>query len=111
MSINVSEIVLHQLHKTEGENPELATILRENLLDISAEVDQMMLQLHQAYQTKAKAYGVFKAESTFAQQLNRLLEKETDFLPFSHSCVKMLASELIKYPFAEVPNNLSSYIW
>lgn len=101
MSINVSEIVLHQLHKTERENPELHTVLRENLLAISPEVDQMMLQLHQAYQTKAKAYGIFKPESVFAQQLNRLLEQETDFLPFSHSCAKMLATELAKYPFAD----------
>ncbi|HHW7567386.1 TPA: nucleoid-associated protein YejK [Mannheimia haemolytica] len=101
MSINVSEIVLHQLQKTEGENPELNTFLRENLLAISPEVDQMMLQLHQAYQSKAKAYGIFKLESVFAQQLNRLLEQETDFLPFSHSCAKMLAAELIKYPFAD----------
>ncbi|QIM66701.1 nucleoid-associated protein YejK [Mannheimia granulomatis] len=101
MSINVSEIVLHQLQKTDGNAQELKTLLRENLLDISAEVDQMMLQLHQAYQTKAKAYGLFKPESVFAQQLNRLLEKETDFLPFSHSCAKMLAAELIKYPFAD----------
>lgn len=101
MSINVSEIVLHQLQKTEGEPAELRTLLRENLLEISHDVDQMMLQLHQAYQTKAKAYGLFKPESVFAQQLNRLLEKETDFLPFSHSCAKMLAAELIKYPFAD----------
>ncbi|WP_346556684.1 nucleoid-associated protein YejK [Mannheimia haemolytica] len=101
MSINVSEIVLHQLQKTEGENPELNTFLRENLLAISPEVDQMMLQLHQAYQSKAKAYGIFKPESVFAQQLNRLLEQETDFLPFSHSCAKMLAAELIKYPFVD----------
>lgn len=101
MSINVSEIVLHQLQKIEGENPELNTFLRENLLAISPEVDQMMLQLHQAYQSKAKAYGIFKPGSVFAQQLNRLLEQETDFLPFSHSCAKMLAAELIKYPFAD----------
>ncbi|MFA9488132.1 MULTISPECIES: nucleoid-associated protein YejK [unclassified Mannheimia] len=101
MSINVSEVVLHQLNKTEGENPELNTFLRENLLEISPEVDQMMLQLHQAYQGKAKAYGIFKPESVFAQQLNRLLEKEIDFLPFSHSCAKMLATELVKYPFAD----------
>lgn len=101
MSINVSEIVLHQLHKIESDPPELKTLLREKLLDISTEVDQMMLQLHQAYQTKTKAYGIFKDESIFAQQLNRLLEKETDFLSFSHNCARMLASELIKYPFAD----------
>ncbi|KMK51711.1 nucleoid-associated protein NdpA [[Actinobacillus] muris] len=100
MSINVTEIVLHQLHQNDGDTPNLTTILRENLLAISPEVEQMMLQLHQAYQGKAKAYGVFQAESVFAQQLNRLLEGESDFLPFSHSCAKMLATELAKYPFA-----------
>lgn len=99
MSINVTEIVLHQLQQTESEPPALNTVLRDELLAISPEVEQMMLQLHQTYQGKAKAYGVFKAESTFAQQLNRLLEQETDFLPFSHSCAKMLSQELAKYPF------------
>lgn len=49
MSINVTEIVLHQIHQTEGETPELNTVLRDNLLAISPEVEQMMLQLHQAY--------------------------------------------------------------
>lgn len=100
MSINVTEIVLHQLHQGEGESPELTTVLRENLLAVSPEAEQMMLQLHQAYQSKAKAYGIFQAESVFARQLNRLLENETEFLPFSHSCAKMLATELAKYPFA-----------
>ncbi|MCK3656293.1 nucleoid-associated protein YejK [Pasteurellaceae bacterium Macca] len=100
MSINVTEIVLHQLHQSGGETPELTTILREERLPISPEVEQMMLQLHQAYQGKAKAYGVFQSESVFAQQLNRLLEGENDFLPFSQSCAKMLATELAKYPFA-----------
>ncbi|KAE9539207.1 nucleoid-associated protein YejK [Ursidibacter maritimus] len=100
MSITVTEIVLHQLHQTQDEPPQLNTVLRENLLAITPEAEQMMLQLHQTYQGKAKAYGVFKSESTFAQQLNRLLEQETDFLPFSHSAAKMLANELAKYPFA-----------
>lgn len=100
MSINVTEIVLHQLQQTGTESAELTTQLRNETLAISAEVEQMMLQLHQAYQGKAKAYGVFQSESVFAQQLNRLLEGENDFLPFSHSCAKMLATELAKYPFA-----------
>ncbi|MDY5105778.1 MAG: nucleoid-associated protein YejK [Actinobacillus minor] len=99
MSINLTEIVLHQLHQIEGAPPQLETVLRDNLLVIGPETEQLMLQLHQAYQGKAKAYGVFKDESVFAQQLNRLLEKEMDFLPFSHACAKMLASELVKYPF------------
>ena len=100
MSINVTEIVLHQLQQGEGEMPSLTTHLRDNLLVVNADVEQMMLQLHQAYQAKAKAYGIFKSESVFAQQLNRLLEQEVDFLPFSQSCANMLATELAKYPFA-----------
>ena len=57
MSINVTEIVLHQLHQNnENETTQLDTILRDDLLSISPEVEQMMLQLHQAYQGKAKAY-------------------------------------------------------
>lgn len=100
MSINVTEIVLHQLQQGEGEMLSLTTHLRDNLLVVNADVEQMMLQLHQAYQAKAKAYGIFKSESVFAQQLNRLLEKEVDFLPFSQSCANMLATELAKYPFA-----------
>ncbi len=99
MSINVTEIVLHQLDQVASEPATLNTILRDNLLTINADVEQMMLQLHQAYQNKTKAYGIFKTESVFAQQLNRLLEQELEFLPFSHHCAKMLATELIKYPF------------
>ena len=101
MSINLEEIVLHQIqHQVEGENVELKTVLREELLPISPAAEQMMLQLHQAYQNKTKGYGVFKSESVFAQQLNRFLEKETDFLLFSHQSANMLATELAKYPFA-----------
>lgn len=100
MSISVTEIVLHQLQQPQDDTQTLHTVLRDSLLVISPEVEQMMLQLHQAYQGKTKAYGVFKSESIFAQQLNRLLENETDFLPFSHSAAKMLATELTKYPFA-----------
>ncbi|MDP8100640.1 nucleoid-associated protein YejK [Phocoenobacter atlanticus] len=100
MSINVTEIVLHQLTQTESETPELKTVLREKLLEVTPEVEQMMLQLHQAYQGKAKGYGLFQENSNFAQELNRLLEQENDFLPFSYSCTKMLATELVKYPFA-----------
>lgn len=103
MSITVNQIVLHQLIKqtTEDGNVRLNTVLRDDLLQISPEVEQLMLELHQAYQGKAKGYGVFKRESLFAQQLNRLLEQETDFLPFSYECAKLLEMELGKYAFAE----------
>ncbi len=105
MSITVNQIVLHQIIKTSSENenntPKLDSVLREKLLPITPEVEQLMLELHQVYQSKAKGYGVFKEQSDFAQELNRLLEQETDFLPFSYQSIKLLAIELGKYPFAE----------
>jgi len=105
MSINVNQIVLHQLiAEPQNEGAESAVklncVLREQLLPITPEVEQMMLQLHQGYQNKAKGYGVFKEASVFAQSLNRLLEKETDFLPFSQSATQLLANELSQYAFA-----------
>jgi len=104
MSITVKQIILHQLVKSneEAENsPQLTAVLREQLLAITPEVEQMMLQLHQGYQNKAKGYGVFQESSIFAQSLNRLLENELDFLPFSHESTHLLINELSKYNFAD----------
>ncbi|EFU66844.1 nucleoid-associated protein YejK [Aggregatibacter segnis] len=104
MSITVKQIILHQLVKSneEAENsPQLTAVLREQLLAITPEVEQMMLQLHQGYQNKAKGYGIFQESSIFAQSLNRLLENETDFLPFSHESTHLLINELSKYNFAD----------
>ena len=39
MSINVTEIVLHQLQQGEGEMPSLTTHLRDNLLVVNADVE------------------------------------------------------------------------
>jgi nucleoid-associated protein NT05HA_1795 len=104
MSITVKQIILHQVVKSneEAENsPQLTAVLREQLLAITPEVEQMMLQLHQGYQNKAKGYGVFQESSIFAQSLNRLLENELDFLPFSHKSTHLLINELSKYNFAD----------
>ena len=104
MSITVKQIILHQLVKSneEAENsPQLTAVLREQLLAITPEVEQMMLQLHQGYQNKAKGYGIFQDSSIFAQHLNRLLENELDFLPFSHESTHLLINELSKYNFAD----------
>ncbi|TNG95025.1 nucleoid-associated protein YejK [Pasteurellaceae bacterium USgator11] len=114
MSIEVKQIILHQLYlseniaekaaeKTENqaENPTLTTRLRSQLLPVNDEIEQMMLQLHQNYQSKALAYGVFKGESQFARQLNRLMENELDFIAFSQQSAQSLAAELAKYVFAD----------
>lgn len=102
MSISVNQIVLHQLVKhSENEQTNMQSILREQLLSMTPEVEQMMLQLHQGYQNKTKAFGLFKEDSLFAQLLNRLLENEMEFLGFSQQSTKLLAAELGKYNFAD----------
>ena len=102
MSITVNQIVLHQLVKhAENETTTMESVLRDELLTITPEVEQMMLQLHQGYQNKGKAFGVFQENSIFAQDLNLLLENEIDFLNFSQQSTKLLAQELGKYNFAD----------
>lgn len=102
MSITVNQIVLHQLVKhAENETTTMESVLRDELLTITPEVEQMMLQLHQGYQNKGKAFGVFQENSIFAQDLNRLLENEINFLNFSQQSAKLLAQELGKYNFAD----------
>ena len=102
MSIAVNQIVLHQLVKhAENETTTMESVLRDELLTITPEVEQMMLQLHQGYQNKGKAFGVFQENSIFAQDLNRLLENEINFLNFSQQSTKLLAQELGKYNFAD----------
>ena len=102
MSITVNQIVLHQLVKhAENETTTMESVLRDELLTITPEVEQMMLQLHQGYQNKGKAFGVFQENSIFAQDLNRLLENEINFLNFSQQSTKLLAQELCKYNFAD----------
>ncbi|PJG83935.1 nucleoid-associated protein YejK [Caviibacterium pharyngocola] len=103
MSIIVEQVVLHQLIKSpsESEQSRLSVQLRDELLSVTPEAEQMMLQLHQGYQNKAKGYGVFNASSVFAQLLNRVLEGESDFLSFSCRAAELLAQELGKYAFAD----------
>ena len=102
MSITGNQIVLHQLVKhAENETTTMESVLRDELLTITPEVEQMMLQLHQSYQNKGKAFGVFQENSIFAQDLNRLLENEINFLNFSQQSTKLLAQELGKYNFAD----------
>ena len=102
MSITVKQIVVHQLIKhEENDSISIESQLREQLLAITPEIEQMMLQLHQCYQNKAKAFGVFHSASVFAQELNRLLENEIEFLGFTQRSTKRLAQELSQYCFAD----------
>ncbi|MBE2897703.1 nucleoid-associated protein YejK [Pasteurellaceae bacterium 20609_3] len=103
MSIDVKAIILHQLepNANESESAVLTTRLRAQPLAVEDDILQMMLTLHQHYQGKAQAYGVFKQESTFAQSLNQYLEGELDFLSFSQQSAKALGQELGQYNFAQ----------
>ncbi|MBE2895226.1 nucleoid-associated protein YejK [Spirabiliibacterium falconis] len=103
MSIDVKAIILHQLQRSQGDNDNIAlqTKLRAQPLTVEDDILQMMLTLHQQYQSKAQAYGVFKQESIFAQQLNQYLESELDFLQFSQQSAQALSQELSQYHFAE----------
>ncbi|OBX06864.1 nucleoid-associated protein NdpA [Gallibacterium salpingitidis] len=103
MSINVEQIILHQLYRkltVDAETIELETKLRGQTLPENELVQQLMLELHQHYQAKNKTYAVFNDESQFAQMLNRYLEKELDFLTFSQQATELLAKEISKYSFA-----------
>ncbi|MFC0309172.1 nucleoid-associated protein YejK [Gallibacterium trehalosifermentans] len=103
MSINVEQIILHQLQRKLTEQTEvieLETKLRAQTLPETDLVQQLMLELHQHYQAKNKTYAVFHAESKFAQMLNRYLEQELDFLAFSQEAAQLLAQEISQYSFA-----------
>lgn len=106
MTIIVQQAVLHQFIKTlSSENTEETSLLtphlRESLLNVTPEVSNMMLSLHQAYQGKSKGYGIFHPTSPFAVWLNQWLEQERDFLSLSCDSATRLAIELGKYPFAQ----------
>ena len=60
----------------------MESVLRDELLTITPEVEQMMLQLHQGYQNEGKAFGVFQENSIFAQDLNRFIRKWNQLLEF-----------------------------
>lgn len=103
MSINVEQIILHQLFRkptAESEAIEIDTRLRQQPLPDNELVRQLMLELHQHYQSKNKTYAVFTDASSFAQLLNRYLENDIDFLTFSQQAAQQLAQEISKYTFA-----------
>lgn len=102
MSIKVKQIILHQIDFLQQETEiQFNKKLREAPLAINDEVQQMMLQLNQSYQSKSLGYGTFNEHSAFASYLNALLNQEMNFIQFSHYCVDILGKELRQYAFAE----------
>ncbi|WP_426577671.1 nucleoid-associated protein YejK [Xenorhabdus stockiae] len=99
MSLEITQIALHQLIKRDEQT--LEVILRDSLLDTNQVVEEMMAELHRVYSAKSKAYGVFSDESELAESLRHQRKGNEDFLGFSRAATVRLKDELIKYPFAE----------
>lgn len=98
MSLNIDQIVIHQLRKQSDDN--LQMVLRNSLLQPTEAVSRMLEDLHGIYSTRNKAYGIFAEESELAGSLRLCRQGQQDFLAFSRSATGRLRDELAKYPFA-----------
>ncbi|GAA0493895.1 MULTISPECIES: nucleoid-associated protein YejK [Tatumella] len=99
MSLDIDQIVVHQLIK-RGED-QLELVLRDSLLTASEAVADMLEELHRVYSAKNKAYGLFNEDSELADTLRECRKGSQDFLAFSRAATGRLRDELAKYPFAD----------
>lgn len=99
MSINVQNIVFHQIIKQS--DTELQLVLRDSDMQINQSVVKLVSDIHTVYEKKQKAYGSFNDESAFSPILIELQNRECNFLKFSIDATKQLRNELAKYPFAD----------
>ncbi|PTC03327.1 nucleoid-associated protein YejK [Vibrio mediterranei] len=100
MSLNLSNVILHQLAINEQE--ELVVHYREALLPNDNSTESLVAELHRVFNSKAgKGFGSFTQESDFQVWLGELLKGEKDFYAFSQDSAERLKTELAKYPFAE----------
>ena len=106
MSIIVKQAVLHQVVMQISNNEESSPIileanLRKAPLNITSEIEQMVLTLHQVYQSRSIGYGIFREVSSFANLLNKWLSDEENFLTFSNESTHLFTKTLAKYSFAQ----------
>ncbi|EDL55114.1 nucleoid-associated protein NdpA [Vibrio mediterranei AK1] len=100
MSLNLSNVILHQLAINEQE--ELVVHYREALLPNDNSTESLVAELHRVFNSKAgKGFGSFTQESDFQVWLGELLKGDKDFYAFSQDSAEQLKTELAKYPFAE----------
>lgn len=99
MSLDVEQIVLHQLVARDGQQIDL--LLRATLLTPNDTVNAITEELHWIYNAKSKAYGLFSATSPLADSIRSYRQGQTDFLTFSQTASQRLRNELIKYPFTQ----------
>lgn len=99
MSLDIDQIILHQLIKRDEQTLEM--VLRDSPLDANAATEEMVAELHRIYTGKSKAFGLFNQESAFADALKNFRHGEMPFLDFTRDSTQRLRDELAKYPFAE----------
>ncbi|MFA0441648.1 nucleoid-associated protein YejK [Vibrio sp. 10N.286.49.C2] len=100
MSLNLSNVILHQL--TINEQEELVVHYRDELLPNDSSAENLVAELHRVFNAKAgKGFGAFKSDSDFQVWLNELKNGDKDFYSFSQDSAQRLKTELSKYPFAD----------
>lgn len=100
MSLYLSNVILHQLHKNESE--ELVVNYRSEALANDTSSENLVAELHRVFNSKAgKGFGSFKSDSEFQVWLQELRKQERNFYDFSQVSSNRLKDELSKYPFAD----------
>lgn len=99
MSLIIEHIVLHQLQRKDENNIEIHW--RDRELDTHEAVVTLITEMNRVYQTKSKAYGLFHADSLFAESVREFRQGNQNFLNFTQGSTKYLRNELIQYPFVE----------
>ncbi|PMH40605.1 nucleoid-associated protein YejK [Vibrio sp. 10N.286.49.B3] len=100
MSLQLSNVILHQLRKNDQD--ELSVHYRTESLPNDAATEKLVAELHRVFNSKAgKGFGSFKSDSDFQLWLQELRRGERDFYDFSQQSGLRLKDELSKYPFAE----------
>ncbi len=100
MSLNLSNVILHQLSKNN--NDELTVTFRTQSLDNDTSTENLVSELHRVFNAKAgKGFGSFKSDSDFQSWLQEMRQSQKSFYDFSQISAQRLKDELSKYPFAD----------
>lgn len=99
MSINIHNVILHQLHKNDQE--ELTLHCSSEPLEQSVCSESLVVRMHSAFSSKQKGFAFFKEDSQFKELLSEYRSGVTGFYEFTSNAAKSLRDELSKYPFSD----------
>ncbi|WP_070967658.1 nucleoid-associated protein YejK [Vibrio sonorensis] len=100
MSLQLSNVILHQLTKSESD--ELSVNFRSEALANDSSSENLVAELHRVFNSKGgKGFGSFSSDSEFQIWLQELRQGNQDFYTFSQNSANRLKEELAKYPFAD----------